>query len=211
MRLIARFMRFFFYHFYHSLAWTYDFVAAVVSIGRWQDWVKTVVPFIQGTRILEIGFGPGHLQRILLDRELFTVGLDESRQMISLAKRRLDGSANLTRGLAQSLPFATQSFDCIVSTFPAEYVFDPRTLSDAYRALRNGGRFIVLPAAWIVGQKIVDRAAAWLFRVTGETPRNISDIVRERAVHPLERAGFKVESRRIEIRSSIVLVLIASK
>lgn len=211
MHLIARFMRFFFYHFYHTFAWTYDLVSAAVSIGRWQDWIKTILPFIEGTRILEIGFGPGHLQRSLRNSNRLAVGLDESRQMARLAKRRLDGAANLTRGLAQSLPFPAQTFDTVISTFPAEYIFDPRTLSEAHRVLINGGRFIVLPAAWIVGRKIADRAAAWLFRVTGETPVNIMDIIRERGVYPLERAGFQVEIREIEVRSSVALLLIAGK
>ena len=71
MRLISRFMRFLFHQFYHSFAWTYDFVAAVVSIGRWNDWTRTLTPFVQGTEILEIGPGPGHLQRLLRDKGLF--------------------------------------------------------------------------------------------------------------------------------------------
>jgi ubiquinone/menaquinone biosynthesis C-methylase UbiE len=211
MHLIARFMRFFFYHFYHTFSWAYDFVAAVVSIGRWRTWIQTVLPFIQGTRILEIGHGPGHLQRILLDRKLFVVGLDESRQMGRLAKYNTGGTANLTRGLAQSLPFDAQTFDTVFSTFPAEYIFDPRAIADAHRVLRKGGLFIVLPAAWIVGRKALDRAAAWLFRVTGEAPVNVADMIRERAVHPFERVGFKVETRQIEVKSSVVLIIMAEK
>jgi len=211
MRLITRFMRFFFHHFYHAFAWTYDFVAAVVSIGRWTDWIQTVIPFIAGTRILEIGHGPGHLQRILRNPGLLVVGLDESRQMGLLAKRNTDGFAHLTRGLAQSLPFPSETFESVVSTFPAEYIFDPRTLSEVLRVLHNGGRFIILPVAWIVGRGFLDRAAAWLFRVTGETPANVMDIIGGRAVRPLEKAGFKVKVERIEIKSSIVLLLIAGK
>ncbi len=204
-------MRFFFYHFYHASAWTYDFVAAVVSIGRWKDWIQTVIPFIAGTHILEIGHGPGHLQRILRTRGLLAVGLDESRQMGFLAKRNTGGSARLTRGLAQALPFPSQMFDSVVSTFPSEYIFDPRTLSDVFRVLRNGGRFIILPVAWITGRAFLDRLAAWLFRVTGETPANVMDIIGERTVQPLEKAGFKVETEQIEIASSVVLIVIASK
>ena len=211
MQLIQRFMRFFFHHSYHAFAWTYDFVAAVVSIGRWKDWIQTVIPFIAGTRILEIGHGPGHLQRILRTRGLLAVGLDESRQMGFLAKRNTDGSARLTRGLAQALPFPSQMFDSVVSTFPSEYILDPRTLSDVYRVLHRGGRFIILPAAWIIGRASLDRVAAWLFRVTGETPANVMDIMGKRAVRPLEKAGFKIETRQIEIASSVVLIVIASK
>jgi ubiquinone/menaquinone biosynthesis C-methylase UbiE len=215
MCFISRFMRFFFHHFYHSFAWTYDFVAAVVSIGRWNDWIQTVIPFIQGTKILEIGHGPGYLQRLLREQNLSAIGLDESMQMINLAKRRIEKAnyetIGLIRGRAQALPLPNTKFDTVISTFPSEYIFDSNTLSDIYRILCDNGQFIVLPAAWIIGRKIMDRAAAWLFRVTGETPKNIIDIVTERFIRPLEQADFKVESKQIEIRSSVVLVLIAKK
>ncbi len=215
MRLISRFMRFFFHHFYHSFAWTYDLVAAVVSIGRWNDWTRTITPFVQGTKILEIGPGPGHLQRLLLDNGLFTVGVDEFAQMIRLAKHRLEKAnyktINLSRGLAQALPFPNAKFDSVISTFPSEYISDSNTLLEIDRVLRDDGHFIVLPAAWIVGRAILDRVAARLFQITGEAPKNILEIVVERFVRPLEQAGFNVECKQVEIRSSIVLILIASK
>ncbi len=215
MRLVSRFMRFFFHHFYHSFAWTYDFVAAIVSIGRWNEWIRTVIPFVQGTKILEIGPGPGYLQCLLRDQGLSVIGLDESTQMIRLAKHRLKKAdyktIHLARGLAQALPFPDAKFDTIISTFPSEYIFDPNTLSDIHRVLRDDGHFIVLPAAWIVGRKILDRAAAWLFQITGETPKNLIEVVRERFIRPLEQAGFKVVNRQIEVKSSIVLILIANK
>ena len=131
--------------------------------------------------------------------------------MAFLAKHNTDGFARLTRGLAQSLPFPANVFNCVVSTFPAEYIFDPRTLSEVYRVLHNGGCFIVLPFAWIVGRSFMDRMAAWLFRITGETPSNVTEILSQRAIRPLEAAGFKVETQQIEIKSSNVLILIASK
>jgi ubiquinone/menaquinone biosynthesis C-methylase UbiE len=215
MRLIPRFMRFFFYHFYHSFAWSYDFVAAVVSIGRWNDWIRTIFPFVQGTEILEIGPGPGYLQCLLRNQGLSIIGLDESMQMIHLAKNRLERAdyktINLACGLAQTLPFPDAKFDSVISTFPSEYISDSKTLSEIHRVLRDDGHFIVLPVAWIVGRKLMDRAAAWLFQITGETPKNIFEIVTERFIQPLEQAGFSVKVREVEIRSSIVLVLAATK
>src|SRR5919197_2009265 len=113
-------LRFFFRLLYHQFAFTYDLVAATVSLNRWKDWVISVIPFIQGNRILEIGHGPGHLQRILLNRSLVTVGIDESSQMGRLAKHNLMRRTtsrntsqavdytkiNLARGVAQQLPFS---------------------------------------------------------------------------------------------------------
>jgi ubiquinone/menaquinone biosynthesis C-methylase UbiE len=215
MNILRRFMRLFFYLLYHPFAWSYDFVAWTVSLGRWKDWVKSVVPFIKGTRVLELGHGPGHLQRILLDMDLLAVGLDESRQMGHLAKSRLKHfgytQCRMTRGLAQSLPFPAGSFDMLVSTFPSEYIFATQTLAEAYRVWNKGGRFLVLPAAWITGQKLMERFAAGLFRVTGQVPTDPIDDISERLKGPFEEAGFWVKIERVEVKSSLVLIIIAEK
>jgi ubiquinone/menaquinone biosynthesis C-methylase UbiE len=215
MSLIARFMRIFFHYFYHGFAWTYDFVAAVVSIGRWKDWVQSALPFIRGNRILEIGHGPGYLHSQLHARFEFVVGLDESAQMGLLTRRRLKKAGyeklSLTRALAQSTPFPAGTFDTVVSTFPTEFIYSPATLSECHRILNGPGCLIILPAAWILGGKTLDRFAAWLFRITGEAPREISSLVVQRMSHSLEQAGFSTEFRQIERLSSVVIVVIARK
>lgn len=221
-------LRFFFRLLYHQFAFTYDLVAATVSMGRWKDWVLSVVPFVEGNRVLEIGHGPGHLQRALLGRGLTAVGLDESPQMGRLAQRNLSGflksnsnrsnshdfayaQISLTRGLSQYLPFPTESFDTIVSTFPAAYIFDSRTLVEAQRVLALNGRFVILPGATILGRGILDRAMALLFRITGQTPPDVSDILQEQTREPFAKAGFHVEVHELNIRSSLVFILVATK
>ena len=215
MPLIARLLRLFFYLLYHPLAWTYDLVSASVSLGRWQDWVQTVLPYVEGTRVLELGHGPGHLQRLLLDRGLLAVGLDESRQMGQITKQRLthNGYAQnrLARGLAQFIPFPIEYFDTVVSTFPSEYIFDSATLLEVYRILESGGRFIVLPVAWIIGNKLMERYAAGLFRVTGQAPSEPIEIVSERMKEPFTKAGFEVRIEQVEVKSSLVLIIVAEK
>jgi ubiquinone/menaquinone biosynthesis C-methylase UbiE len=220
-------LRFFFRLLYHQFAFTYDLVAATVSLGRWKDWVLSVVPFIEGTRILEIGHGPGHLQHVLLNRGLLAVGLDESPQMGRLARhnlRRFEKTQtpdptqppgytqiSLTRGIAQHLPFPEGSFDTLVATFPSEYIFDPKTLAEAQRVLAPNGRLVILPGATIMGRGILDRAMRLLFRITGEAPPNLSEIIHERSKQPFTRAGFHVEVHELNIRASLVFILVATK
>lgn len=204
-------LRLFFRLLYHEFAFAYDLVAATVSLGRWKDWVMSALPFIEGRRVLEIGHGPGHLQRLLLERDLFAVGIDESQQMGFLAKRNTGGSALLTRGLAQRLPFPDSTFDTVVATFPADYIFDPVTLTEAHRVLRGGGRFVLLPGAILMGRGAWDRFMAWTFRITGQTPPNLSEIVHERSREPFAKAGFRMETHELEIRASIVFVMAAVK
>jgi ubiquinone/menaquinone biosynthesis C-methylase UbiE len=218
------FLRFFFHLLYHPFAFTYDLVAATVSLGRWKQWVLSVVPFIEGNRILEIGHGPGHLQRVLLSRERFVVGIDESAQMGRLAKRNLTGhpasasqhasaytQIKLVRGIAQQLPFPEASFDSIVATFPTEYIFRPETLTEAYRVLSPSGRFVILPGATILGRGIMDRAMALLFRITGETPPDLAAVLKEQTKKPFGESGFHVQIHELDIKSSLVFILVATK
>jgi ubiquinone/menaquinone biosynthesis C-methylase UbiE len=146
------------------------------------------------------------LQRLLLDRSLFAVAIDESKQMGRLAKRRLGDSQKLTRGLAQSLPYPGETFDSVVATFPSEYIFDPRTLSEVKRVLRNRGRFVVLPAALPKNPFL-----QWLYKVTGESPSNAAEFIQQRLRQPFIAANFQTEIRTIEVKSSSLLIVIAEK
>jgi ubiquinone/menaquinone biosynthesis C-methylase UbiE len=206
MNIIQRFMRFFFRLLYHPLAFTYDLVAWVVSFGQWKDWVFSILPLIEGARILELGHGPGHLQRSLLDRGWFAVAIDESKQMGGIAKRRLGASAKLTRGLAQSLPYPNETFDSAAATFPSEYIFDPRTLAEVRRVLRSSGRLIVLPAALPKSGFL-----KWLYKVTGESPAELTEAIKEKFRSPFLNAGFKTEVEIVEVKSSTLVFIIAKK
>lgn len=203
-------LRFFFKLLYHPFAFTYDLVAATVSLGRWNDWVLSVIPFINGTLILELGHGPGHLQRSLLSRNLLAVAIDESAPMTRLAKRNTNGHARLARALGQELPFADQSFDTIIATFPTEYIFEQVTLLEVKRCLSDGGRFIVLPVAMQIGRGILDRAMALLFRVTHQSPVDPLEIVKEKLQAPFVKAGFAVDIRELQAKSSLLLLIIAT-
>lgn len=174
------------------------------------------MPFLVGHDILEIGYGPGHLQAHLLTRAKLSVsGLDESRQMTALARSRLRrnrlGPINLARGRGQALPFATESFDTVVSTFPSEYIFDTQTMGEVHRVIRGSGSFVVIPAASIIGKSLSDRAAAWLFRVTHQAPPSPREVLTSRLERTLREAGFEPEFETVEISASLVFIVISRK
>jgi ubiquinone/menaquinone biosynthesis C-methylase UbiE len=199
-------LRIFFHFLYHQFAFAYDLVAATVSFGHWKKWILEVVPFIEGTRTLEIGHGPGHLQRVLLSQGLDSVAIDKSTSMGRLAQRNTDSSARLTRGLAQHLPFADEAFDTIIATFPAEYIADPLTLSEVKRCLSDGGRFVVLPVAMPK-----NRFLSWLFNVTGQAPSDVRQVIQEKLKEPFITSDFDVETHVLEKTSGTLIVIVATK
>ena len=212
-RLFFALLRIFFYLLYHQFAWTYDWVADLVSLGRWKDWLLTTLPYFDGSRVLELGHGPGHLQTAVREKGICSIGIDESRQMGKLAVSRLKNSnfvPLIVRGYAQSLPFADMSFHQVLATFPTEYIAAPETLFEILRVLIPGGKLIILPVAWITGSFWPDRLAAWLFRVTGQAPE-WDERLEKRFLDPFITAGFQVEVKHHEIKSSQVLIILAEK
>jgi ubiquinone/menaquinone biosynthesis C-methylase UbiE len=206
-------MRLFFHLLYHPFSCTYDLVASAVSVGRWQQWTASSVERLAGPRVLELGFGPGHLQ-VRMQRAGFNgegltaYGLDESRQMAHQAYRRLlaeNLSPRITRGLAQHLPYAGQSFDSVVATFPTLYITDPRTLAEIRRVLRPGGRLVVLMAAWITGNSPRERFIRRIYQVTQQVPPD--DVPLESLIAPYQKAGFQARIRFIETPGARLLYI----
>jgi ubiquinone/menaquinone biosynthesis C-methylase UbiE len=208
---MRNFLRLFFYLLYHQFAWSYDLVAAVVSLGRWKSWVFSVMPYLNG-RILEIGFGPGHLQQAFGPLGLAAFGLDESLQMSRMARRRLHRKGypvRLARGAAKKLPFPENSFESVVATFPTEYIFEPPTLAEIRRVLAPGGQLVITPSAWITGTGQLERLAAWLFKVTGQA--GMLEAVIPAIQAQIRRGGFAVRHEVLDLVGSRVLVVIATK
>lgn len=217
LQRITRFcLKFFFNLLYHQFAWTYDWVAAIVSLGRWTSWVVCPIPFLDGSKVLELGCGPGHLQLALSRRIIFPCGLDSSKQMVHLAAHRLSSNSqpvNIIHGQSQNIPFSNGSFDKLVATFPNEYIFERETLSHAWRVLKDHGELIILPGAWITGESFWDRFAAWVFRVTGQVP--VSDFTQDDdryfPMTRLHELGFQTSKEIIELQSSKVILIHAVK
>jgi ubiquinone/menaquinone biosynthesis C-methylase UbiE len=214
---VGYFFKFFFHLLYHDFAWTYDWVAAIVSLGRWKTWTLCVLPYLENSITLELGSGPGHLQVALAKKGISAYALDSSPQMTRLASKRLSKNiypVNISLGRAQDLPYPDGKFDKIVTTFPSEYISDPLTLNQARRVLNDQGELIILPVAWITGKKWWDKLAADLFRITGQAPdinpesNDYRDLV---PVDFLENAGFQVCSEIIHLQSSKVLLIRAVK
>jgi len=206
-------LKIFFRLFYHDFAWTYDFVAAFVSVGRWTAWRSAALSHVLGPRVLEIGFGTGHLQVELNQHSFVTFGLDESRQMAGISRKNLlehGFQPALSRGYAQLLPFASDSLDSIVATFPSEYITDQNTLAELRRILKSSGRLVIIPMAWIGSHTLVDRAAKWLFEVTGQTVERTENL-EDRIKSIFIKAGFRAEVFSEQLRDSLVLIIIAEK
>jgi ubiquinone/menaquinone biosynthesis C-methylase UbiE len=165
------FLRLFFRLLYNEFAWTYDWVACIVSLGQWTAWGRTALAYVEGRQVLELAHGPGHLLAAMAERGLQPVGLDLSPTMGRMAKRRLQNlglTVPQVRARAQALPFRDESFDSTVATFPTEFILAGATLRETARVLRPRGRLVVVAWARLSSMDPVSRFIGWLYRITGQ-------------------------------------------
>ena len=106
----------------------------------------------KGEKVLEIDCGPGVLASRMRERGADVVATDLS--IVAVERARAKGIPAQQVDLdTEALPYADRTFDTVVSNSMMEHRFFPeRTLDEAVRVLRAGGRFIAcLPnmAHWI--------------------------------------------------------------
>jgi ubiquinone/menaquinone biosynthesis C-methylase UbiE len=127
-------------------------------------------------------------------------------RLASRRLRKLNPSPSIVQAEAQALPFPAGYFNTLITTFPTEFMMDPSTIAQVSRTLRPKGRVIVIPVAEIHGRSLVDRAAAWLFRVTGQ-----SGELPDSWYAPYVQAGFDIAREDIDIGRSSVTRITATK
>jgi hypothetical protein len=83
-----------------------------------------------------------------------------------------------------------------------------------WRVLEVNGELIVLPAAWITGENMLDKFAAWLFKVTGQSPNLEIDNLQTRFadyINGLNEIGFHVRCDLVELPASKIFLIRARK
>lgn len=132
----------------------YDLVNTLMTCGLDRRWRKLTARLAQpqGAVALDAATGTGDLAfELLRQGAARVVGADFCPEMVMAAadKARAQGAADARLALAaadvQRLPFADNSFDCVVNGFLLRNVADLRaTMREFFRVLKPGGRLVCL-------------------------------------------------------------------
>jgi len=121
---------------------SYDRVGAVLSLGQdplWRRFLVSRLPADRG-QVLDVATGTGLVASELLRRGFQVTGLDQSGEMLAVARRRLGEQTELVQASAESVPFPDATFDHLTVTYLLRYVDDPgATLAELARVVRPGG------------------------------------------------------------------------
>ena len=208
---------------------TYDRYASLLSFGqdpRWRRFLVSRIDAGAGDTVLDVATGTGAVARELIRQTGCTVvGLDQSPEMLSEARRRLGPDVRVVEGSAEQLPFADASFQGLTFTYLLRYVDDPAaTLRELARVVQPGGTIASLEFAlphglWRALWELYVRAAlpaagraispGWR-RVGGFLGASIRDFYarwpEERLLQAWRDAGIDdVRARRLSLGGGIVV------
>jgi ubiquinone/menaquinone biosynthesis C-methylase UbiE len=135
---------------FESGAWdgrarTYDLVIGAVT-ARVGEVLLDAVGAGAGTRLLDVGCGPGTITAAAAARGAHAVGVDLAGGMLALGRER-HPALELVEGDAEELPFGDASFDAVVGGFVLNHLPSPEAaVAEAARVLAPEGRLAV--AVW---------------------------------------------------------------
>jgi demethylmenaquinone methyltransferase/2-methoxy-6-polyprenyl-1,4-benzoquinol methylase len=161
---------------FSGLGARYDALSAALSLGQDPRWRRALVNALApapGERVLDVATGTGMVAAELLARGCSVVGIDQSAEMLAVARARFPGATGgresddsgggrhaggwgrhggddaarvlWLEGQAEELPFPDASFDALTFTYLLRYVDDPAaTMRELARVIRPGGRIASL-------------------------------------------------------------------
>jgi len=148
---------------------SYDRVATILSLGQDPRWRRAAVDAIDARptdRVLDVATGTGMVARALHNRYgCAVVGLDQSADMLSVARTQDGVYESIVEGRAEKLPFPDAAFDNLTFTYLLRYVDNPAaTMRELARVVKPGGRVAMVEFGLPGG---VWRPVGWLYTHIG--------------------------------------------
>jgi ubiquinone/menaquinone biosynthesis C-methylase UbiE len=157
---------------YSKFAKYYDFVMT----PYWRIWLKKVIPFIEGSKVLEVSFGTGYLMTQYADR-FDTYGIDFNSEMIQITKSKLEKkglSAAISKGNVESLPFENNAFDTVVNTMAfTGYPDGEKALDEMKRVLKKNGKLLLMDFDYPADRNIIGYSLVKIGEMYGDIMKDI--------------------------------------
>ncbi|AFS48048.1 ubiquinone/menaquinone biosynthesis methyltransferase [alpha proteobacterium HIMB5] len=141
----------------------YDLMNDFMSLGVHRSWKKTLLNMMnpsKNQKLIDVACGTGDIGKLYLDntdKENFVTCVDPNEGMIAKGKEKLKkyNNINWVISSAESLPLKENSFDFYTISFGLRNTKDlDKSLLEAYRVLKPGGRFFCLEFSKIQNENL---------------------------------------------------------
>ena len=157
---------------YAAFAAYYDFAMTPL----WRVWLKKVLPFIEGAKVLEVSFGTGFLMTQYAEH-FDTYGIDFSNAMIQITKRKLEKknlSASISKGNVENLPFENNAFDTIINTMAfTGYPNGEKALEEMKRVLKRNGKLLLMDFDYPADRNLIGYSLVKIGEMYGDVMKDL--------------------------------------
>ena len=157
---------------YAAFAKYYDFAMTPL----WRVWLKKVLPFIEGAKVLEVSFGTGFLMTQYAEH-FDTYGIDFSNAMIQITKRKLEKknlSASISKGNVENLPFENNAFDTIINTMAfTGYPNGEKALEEMKRVLKRNGKLLLMDFDYPADRNLIGYSLVKIGEMYGDVMKDL--------------------------------------
>ena len=141
----------------------YDLMNDFMSFGIHRLWKKNLIHLMNPSKnknLIDVACGTGDIGKLYLDNTFINNNItcvDPNKGMIAKGKKKLINYKNINWIIseAERLPIKSDLFDFYTISFGLRNTKDlNRTLSEAYRVLKPGGRFLCLEFSHIQNENL---------------------------------------------------------
>lgn len=136
---------------FSSVANKYDIMNDLMSFGTHHLWKRFAIEISSirtGSKVLDVATGTGDILNKIKNINCFSVGIDQNFDILNLAKNKLINNCiipNLVNGMSERLPFKSDIFDLIITSFGFRNFTDKIVaLEEFKRILKLSGKIIIL-------------------------------------------------------------------
>lgn len=134
--------------FFNRWSKSYDSSGIRFWMRRFQIPALHEIQFQPEIKVLDLSCGTGELLRQLYRRgegKIKLYGLDISKEMLEMAKKKLPSEVTLIQGDVHSLPFSSGEFDYVLCTEAFHhYHSQHQAVAEMKRVLKNSGKIIIV-------------------------------------------------------------------
>ena len=141
----------------------YDLMNDLMSLGAHRIWKKNLINMtspLANKKLIDVACGTGDVAQLYLKRSNVNnnvLSIDPNKGMIEIAKKKLSKYNNLEWkvGSAENLPAPDNFFDFYTISFGLRNTRNlKKTLYEAYRVLKPGGKFLCLEFSKVENEKL---------------------------------------------------------
>ncbi|MCK8058934.1 MULTISPECIES: class I SAM-dependent methyltransferase [unclassified Fusibacter] len=166
---------------YTRYAKAYDGFMACFPL--WKKWLRSVLPYLKGEKLLEVSFGPGYLLS-LYPPEFMIHALDYNQTMVdrAIAKmRKLNRPVNFVKGNVEQMPYPDESFDTVVCTMAfSGYADGDIAMTELLRVLKKDGILLLMDYDYPLDDNLFGYLFVKLIERSGDIIKDIGAILDNR-------------------------------